>query len=168
MRKAKSKTVAVGLAAIGMSLVASSAWAYPYLPGLTNLNFQTLNGSGPKSYFTSADPAGWTGGNGLIFHRRRIAILQVGCRAYLPSDIWKSRWNRCPGTTWKRTAIPPLRAASTLPSTAWRWAPPLRAELLPGREPASRFQRWDNQSVDRFVGGQWHIRRLQPRKSVHV
>ena len=49
MRKAKSKTVAVGLAAIGMSLVASSAWADPYLPGLTNLNFQTLNGSGPKS-----------------------------------------------------------------------------------------------------------------------
>ena len=62
MRKAKSKTVAVGLAAIGMSLVASSAWADPYLPGLTNLNFQTLNGTGPKSSFTSADPAGWTGG----------------------------------------------------------------------------------------------------------
>ncbi len=45
------------------------ALADPYLPGLTNLDFNLQNpgGAPPKATFTSFDPTGWTGGTGLIF-----------------------------------------------------------------------------------------------------
>jgi hypothetical protein len=52
---------------VGSSLLAYSAYADPYLPGLTNLNFTAYTGSAPKGSFTSVNPVGWTGGNGLIF-----------------------------------------------------------------------------------------------------
>ena len=51
----------------GLSVLACSAHADPYLPGLTNLDFTQYTGSAPKGAFTSVNPVGWTGGNGLIF-----------------------------------------------------------------------------------------------------
>ena len=58
--------LALGISAITFSAVAHVAHAYPTLPGLTNLNFQTYTGSAPKGSFTSVNPTGWTGGTGLI------------------------------------------------------------------------------------------------------
>jgi len=54
-------------AIVGLSLLANSALATPYLPGLTNLDFASYSGVAPKASFTSVNPTGWTGGNGLIF-----------------------------------------------------------------------------------------------------
>jgi hypothetical protein len=65
MKNSDYTKLAAGLAAIGMSLVASGAWA-ENLPGLVNQNFTQYSGS-PKGPFTSVDPTGWTGGSGLIF-----------------------------------------------------------------------------------------------------
>ncbi len=62
----KHAPTAIRLSAIGLSLIASGAWADP-LPGLQNQNFTQYNGSAPKGSFTSVDPVGWTGGSGLIF-----------------------------------------------------------------------------------------------------
>jgi hypothetical protein len=66
MKNSDYTKLAAGLTAIGMSLVASGAWAES-LPGLVNQNFTQYSGSAPKGPFTSVDPKGWTGGNGLIF-----------------------------------------------------------------------------------------------------
>jgi hypothetical protein len=60
----KAFTVATMAATlIGM---AGAAHADP-LPNLTNLDFTQYTGSAPKGPFTSVNPVGWTGGNGLIF-----------------------------------------------------------------------------------------------------
>jgi hypothetical protein len=60
--------LAAGLTAVGMSLIASGAWAAnPSLPGLQNQNFTQYTGSAPKGSFTSVNPVGWTGGTGLIY-----------------------------------------------------------------------------------------------------
>jgi len=68
MRNSDYTKLAAGLAAVGMSLVASGAWAAnPNLPGLQNQNFTQYSGSSPKGAFTSVAPVGWTGGSGLIF-----------------------------------------------------------------------------------------------------
>ncbi len=53
-------------AAFTLSLVSFSAHAYQYLPSLTNLDFASTENP-PKGSFGTVDPAGWTGGNGLIF-----------------------------------------------------------------------------------------------------
>jgi hypothetical protein len=66
MKNSEYTKLAAGLTAIGMSLVASGAWAAS-LPGLENQNFTQYTGSAPKGYFDNVDPVGWTGGNGLIF-----------------------------------------------------------------------------------------------------
>jgi PEP-CTERM motif len=66
MKSLERSKLAAGLTAIGMSLVASGAWA-ANLPGLENQNFTQYTGSAPKGPFSSVDPVGWTGGNGLIF-----------------------------------------------------------------------------------------------------
>lgn len=64
----KHAPTAIRLSAIGLSLMASGAWAAnPNLPGLQNQNFTQYTGSAPKGSFTSVDPVGWTGGSGLIF-----------------------------------------------------------------------------------------------------
>ena len=60
-------SAAIGFCAVGLSLLAHSAEADPYLPGLTNLDFTAYTGSAPKASFTSVNPVGWTGGSGLIF-----------------------------------------------------------------------------------------------------
>ncbi len=60
------KSFAFGLFAVGLSLATFPAQATT-LPGLTNLNFLSYSGSAPKGAFTSVNPDGWTGGNGLIF-----------------------------------------------------------------------------------------------------
>jgi hypothetical protein len=52
--------------ALSLSLVAIAAHADPALPNLTNLNFTDV-ANAPKGTFTYVDPAGWTGGTGLIF-----------------------------------------------------------------------------------------------------
>jgi hypothetical protein len=57
-------TAIAGCLAFGGS---APALADPYLPGLTNLNFDSYTGAAPKASFTSVDPTGWTGGSGLIF-----------------------------------------------------------------------------------------------------
>lgn len=62
-----SKLATLGLSAAVMSLLSVSAYAYPTLPGLTNLNFNSYTGSAPKASFGSVNPVGWTGGTGLIF-----------------------------------------------------------------------------------------------------
>jgi hypothetical protein len=46
--------------ALALSLASNQAHAYPNLPGPGNFNFYTLGGSAPKSYFTAANPTGWT------------------------------------------------------------------------------------------------------------
>jgi hypothetical protein len=61
------KTALVASTALSLSFFAYSADAFPTLPVGSNLNFTNLLGTGPKSSFTSANPAGWTGGSGLIF-----------------------------------------------------------------------------------------------------
>ena len=67
MRSVLRKSCAFGFFAIGLSLMTNSAEADTPLPGLTNLNFLTYTGSAPKNEFTTVNPTGWTGGNGLIF-----------------------------------------------------------------------------------------------------
>jgi PEP-CTERM motif len=67
MRSALLRSVAVGIAAVGMTITAYPALANPFLPGLVNLNFLSYSGSPPKNYFNSVNPTGWTGGSGLIF-----------------------------------------------------------------------------------------------------
>ncbi len=67
MKNSEYTKLAAGLAAVGMSLVASGAWAANSLPGLQNQDFTQYTGSAPKGYFNSVDPVGWTGGSGLIF-----------------------------------------------------------------------------------------------------
>src|ERR1700761_1650353 len=57
------KVAAMAATLIGMAGVAH---ADP-LPNLTNLDFSQYTGSAPKGSFTSVNPVGWTGGNGLIF-----------------------------------------------------------------------------------------------------
>jgi hypothetical protein len=52
--------------ALTFSLVSYAAEADPALPNLTNLNFLEYTGTAPKGSFSSVDPVGWTGGNGLI------------------------------------------------------------------------------------------------------
>ncbi len=56
-----------GISAVALAGFTYSAQAYPALPNLTNLNFNSYTGSPPKGSFTSVNPVGWTGGNGLIF-----------------------------------------------------------------------------------------------------
>jgi len=55
-----------GVSAVALAGFTYSAQAYPPLPNLTNLNFQTT-ANPPKGSFGYVDPAGWTGGSGLIF-----------------------------------------------------------------------------------------------------
>jgi hypothetical protein len=52
---------------VGLTLLAHSAQATPFLPGLTNLNFLTYTGVAPKAQFSSVNPTGWIGGDNLIF-----------------------------------------------------------------------------------------------------
>jgi hypothetical protein len=60
------KSAAIGASAIGLSFFVTATQADPLLT-LPNLNFLTYTGSAPKNSFTSVNPTGWTGGNGLIF-----------------------------------------------------------------------------------------------------
>ncbi len=56
------------LAAVaGLLLLACSAQANPFLPGVQNLDFLNYTGAAPKAAFTSVNPVGWVGGGGLIF-----------------------------------------------------------------------------------------------------
>jgi hypothetical protein len=59
------KKLALALSATMLMSGAAHA-GNPPLPNLTNLNFATT-ANPPKGSFSSVDPAGWTGGNGLIF-----------------------------------------------------------------------------------------------------
>lgn len=60
------KTLLKSAACVGLTLLAYSAQA-DYLPNVSNLNFLNYTGATPKNYFTSVNPTGWSGGNGLIF-----------------------------------------------------------------------------------------------------
>lgn len=97
MRSVLRKSFAIGFFAIGLSLLTHSAQAGPIvpLPGLTNLNFLSYSGSAPKGSFTSVDPVGWTGGNGLIF------IAAPGTSTTSPTTAcgttYLSTWG-CPST----------------------------------------------------------------------
>jgi hypothetical protein len=66
MRSGLLKSSALGFFAIGLSLLTQSAQADPALPVGTNLDFLNT-ATAPKGPFTTVDPAGWTGGSGLIF-----------------------------------------------------------------------------------------------------
>ncbi len=69
-----------------VTLTANFAQATP-LPGLSNLDFSNYTGSAPKSYFTSVNPTGWTGGNGLVF----IAGTSAGNNATNgPNSTWQA------------------------------------------------------------------------------
>ncbi len=62
------KSISLGVSAIALSVgLPALAQADPVLPNLTNLNFLNYTGAAPKNPFTSVDPVGWTGGNGLIY-----------------------------------------------------------------------------------------------------
>jgi hypothetical protein len=68
MKNSEYTKLAAGLTAIGLSLVASGAWAAnPNLPGLQNQNFTQYTGTAPKGSFTNVKPVGWIGGGNLIF-----------------------------------------------------------------------------------------------------
>ena len=67
MRLGATRSLYMLSTAVSLSLAAFSAQANPSLPGLTNLDFVDFTGAAPKNYFTSVNPTGWTGGNGLIF-----------------------------------------------------------------------------------------------------
>jgi len=56
-----------GISAVALTGFTYSAQAYPPLPNLTNLDFNSYSGSSPKGSFSSVDPTGWSGGTGLIF-----------------------------------------------------------------------------------------------------
>lgn len=62
-----SKPISIGISSFCLAVITFSAQANPYLPGLTNLDFTQYTGIAPKGSFTSVNPVGWTGGNGLIF-----------------------------------------------------------------------------------------------------
>ena len=97
MRSALRKSAVTGFIGVGLSLLTIPAQADPPLPGLTNLNFLTQNpgGTPTKSPFTSFDPTGWTGGNGLIY------IDSPGTSTTSPSTAcgttYLSTWG-CPST----------------------------------------------------------------------
>ena len=67
MHSALQRSVAAGIAAVGLAVAAGPALAFPALPNLVNLNFLSYSGSAPKNYFNTVNPTGWTGGTGLIF-----------------------------------------------------------------------------------------------------
>jgi len=67
MRISFRRAAAIGLSALGLTVFAQSAWANPFLPNVSNLNFVDYTGSAPKDCFTCVNPVGWTGGSGLIF-----------------------------------------------------------------------------------------------------
>ncbi len=74
-------TVAAAVATlIGMG--AEAAHATP-LPNLTNLDFTQYTGSAPKGSFTSVNPVGWTGGNGLIFIDGQTPSTSAASSTYL-------------------------------------------------------------------------------------
>jgi PEP-CTERM motif len=66
MKNSEYTKLAAGLTAIGVSLIASGAWA-ANLPGLENQNFTQYTGSAPKASFPAVNPVGWMGGSGLIY-----------------------------------------------------------------------------------------------------
>ncbi|PRC93730.1 PEP-CTERM sorting domain-containing protein [Solimicrobium silvestre] len=72
-------------AIVGLSALACSAYANPYLPGLTNLDFSSYSGTAPKGYFTNVDPTGWTGGTGLIFIDSTTPGQDAAGPVYLPT-----------------------------------------------------------------------------------
>ena len=62
------RTAILASTAIGLSLAARPAAAYPVLPVGTDLNFNvSATNSAPGTGFTNYAPVGWTGGNGLIY-----------------------------------------------------------------------------------------------------
>jgi hypothetical protein len=68
---------------IGLPLLACSAQAFPFLPGLTNLDFTQYTGTAPKAPFTSVNPVGWSGGNGLIFIDSNVPAQSAAGPVYL-------------------------------------------------------------------------------------
>jgi PEP-CTERM motif len=81
MTRLMKMTGAIGLAALGLSVVAGPAMATTPLPGLENLNFLDYTGLAPKSSFTDNAPVGWTGGSGLIFVATpgNMSVPSSGC-----------------------------------------------------------------------------------------
>ncbi len=77
------KTISIGLPVVGLSLLACSAQAFPFLPGLTNLDFTQYTGTAPKAPFTSVNPVGWSGGNGLIFIDSNVPAQSAAGPVYL-------------------------------------------------------------------------------------
>ena len=66
MRANLCKATFVASTALSLSLITPAAEAFPLLPVGSNLNFTSISGT-PKETFTTASPAGWTGGSGLIY-----------------------------------------------------------------------------------------------------
>ena len=65
-----------------LACLARAAHAYPALPNLTNLDFNTTQNT-PKGSFTTVNPAGWTGGTGLIFIDSTTPGQQAADSTYL-------------------------------------------------------------------------------------
>ena len=75
-----------GACVVALMLPAYAAQAYPYLPGLTNLDFTEYTGVAPKASFVDVKPVGWTGGSGLIFIDSPTAPNQSAAGpVYLPT-----------------------------------------------------------------------------------
>jgi PEP-CTERM motif len=83
MKSPSHKTAALSLSAIGLSLIASGAWADPPLPNLQNQNFTQYTGSAPKGCFGCVNPKGWTGGSGLIYIDSQTAPNSAAGPVYL-------------------------------------------------------------------------------------
>ena len=77
------QSVVLGASVLLWSCLARPAFAYPALPNLINLDFNTVNGTSPKGTFASVNPAGWSGGSGLIFIDSTTPGQQAADTTYL-------------------------------------------------------------------------------------
>ncbi len=78
-----------------LACLAQGAHAYPVLPGLTNLDFQTVVNA-PKAGFAYANPSGWSGGTtGFVYIDGTSAGTQAtdGCVAGFTANCIKTYGN---------------------------------------------------------------------------
>jgi len=99
MRSVLRKLLAIGLFAIGLSLLTRSAQANPIL-SVTNFNFLNYTGTAPKDTFPDVNPTGWTGGTAAIGGGDLVFIATPGTSATASSACGSTELTTygCPST----------------------------------------------------------------------